>query len=138
MAILHLTRKEHFNAAHRLWNPNWSNEKNFEVFGICANPHFHGHNFDLHVTVKGVPNPDTGCVIDLKILKLIIRETVIDELDHKNMNLDVPWLSHCIPSIENIVVEAWKRISERLPDGVELHKLTLWETINNYVEYFGE
>lgn len=138
MAILHLTRKEHFNAAHRLWNPNWSNEKNFEVFGICANPHFHGHNFDLHVTVKGVPNPDTGCVIDLKILKLIIRETVIDELDHKNMNLDVPWLSHCIPSIENIVVEAWKRISERLPEGVTLHKLTLWETINNYVEYFGE
>ena len=138
MAILHLTRKEHFNAAHRLWNASWSDEKNFEVFGICANPHFHGHNFDLYITVKGTPNPDTGCVIDLKELKVIIRKTVVDELDHKNLNLDVPWLSHCIPSIENIAVEAWKRIAAELPAGVQLHKLTLWETINNFVEYYGE
>jgi 6-pyruvoyltetrahydropterin/6-carboxytetrahydropterin synthase len=138
MAILHLTRKEHFNAAHRLWNPSWTDEMNYETFGICANPHFHGHNFDLLVTVKGTPNPDTGCVIDLKELKVIIRKTVIDELDHKNLNLDVPWLSHCIPSIENIAVEAWKRIAAELPAGVELSKLTLWETINNFVEYYGE
>jgi 6-pyruvoyltetrahydropterin/6-carboxytetrahydropterin synthase len=138
MAILHLTRKEHFNAAHRLWNANWSEEKNYEVFGICANPHFHGHNFDLYVTVKGTPNPDTGCVIDLKELKKIIRVHIIDELDHKNLNLDVPWLQHCIPSIENIVVEVWKRISAQLPPEVKLHKLTLWETINNFVEYYGE
>ncbi|MBS3915287.1 MAG: 6-carboxytetrahydropterin synthase [Bacteroidetes bacterium] len=136
--MLHLTRKEHFNAAHRLWNSGWSEEKNFEVFGICANPHFHGHNFDLYVTVKGTPNPDTGCVIDLKELKKIIRIHVIEELDHKNLNLDVPWLQHCIPSIENIVVEVWKRISAQLPKDVLLHKLTLWETINNFVEYYGE
>lgn len=138
MAILHLTRKEHFNAAHRLWNPNWSEEKNYATFGICANPHFHGHNFDLYVTVKGTPNPETGCVIDLKILKVIIRKTVIDELDHKNLNLDVPWLSHCIPSIENIAIAAWDRIAVELPEGVQLHKITLWETINNFVEYYGE
>jgi 6-pyruvoyltetrahydropterin/6-carboxytetrahydropterin synthase len=138
MAILHLTRKEHFNAAHRLWNPAWSDDKNFEVFGICANPHFHGHNFDLYVTVKGSPNPDTGCVIDLKELKAIIRKTVVDELDHKNLNLDIPWLSHCIPSIENIAIEAWKRIALELPSHVQLYKLTLWETINNFVEYYGE
>lgn len=138
MAILHLTRKEHFNAAHRLWNAQWTDEKNYEVFGICANPHFHGHNFDLLVTVKGIPSEDTGCVIDLKILKKIIREHVIDELDHKNLNLDVPWLSHCIPSIENIVVEVWKRLAAQLPEGVQLYKITLWETINNFVEYYGE
>ncbi len=138
MAILHLTRKEHFNAAHRLWNPDWSEEKNYETFGICANPHFHGHNFDLYVTVKGTPNPETGCVIDLKILKIIIRKTIIEELDHKNLNLDVPWLSHCIPSIENIATEAWKRIAAELPNGVQLYKITLWETINNFVEYYGE
>lgn len=138
MAILHLTRKEHFNAAHRLWNPGWTDEKNYEVFGICANPHFHGHNFDLHVTVKGTPSPDTGCVIDLKELKKIIRIQVIDELDHKNLNLDVPWLSHCIPSIENMVVAIWERIQSALPQEVTLQKITLWETINNYVEYYGE
>ena len=99
MPVLHLTRKEHFNAAHRLWNPNWSDEKNYEEFGICANPHFHGHNFDLYVTVKGSPSPDTGCIINLKELKDIIRKEITDEMDHKNLNLDVPWLSHCIPSI---------------------------------------
>lgn len=138
MAILHLTRKEHFNAAHRLWNNNWSEEKNFEEFGICSNPHFHGHNFDLHVTVKGSPDPDTGCIINLKILKKIIQKEIIEELDHKNMNLDVPWLSHCIPSIENVAVEIWKRLERALPEGVKLSKITLWETINNYVEYYGE
>ncbi len=138
MAILHLTRKEHFNAAHRLWNNNWSEEKNFEEFGICSNPHFHGHNFDLHVTVKGSPDPDTGCIINLKILKKIIQKEIIEELDHKNMNMDVPWLSHCIPSIENVAVEIWNRLERALPEGVKLSKITLWETINNYVEYYGE
>jgi 6-pyruvoyltetrahydropterin/6-carboxytetrahydropterin synthase len=138
MATLYLTRKEHFNAAHRLWVQHWDDAKNYEVFGICANPHFHGHNFDLYVTVKGQPDPETGCVIDLKVLKKIIREHIIDELDHKNMNLDVPWLSHCIPSIENIAVESWKRLAAALPPGATLHKITLWETINNFVEYYGE
>lgn len=138
MPILYISRKEHFNAAHQLWNPNWSDEKNIEMFGKCANPHFHGHNFDLYVCVKGEPNPDTGCVMDLKKLKLIIREEVIDHLDHQNLNLDVPWLKGKMPSIENISVAVWKRISDKLPNGVQLHKITLWETQNNFVEYFGE
>jgi 6-pyruvoyltetrahydropterin/6-carboxytetrahydropterin synthase len=138
MPILYLTRKEHFNAAHRLWNPNWSDERNLETFGKCANPHFHGHNFDLYVCVKGQPNPDTGCVMDLKILKVIIREEVIDHLDHQNLNLDVPWLAGTMPSIETVVVAIWQRLSQKLPNGVLLHKITLWETQNNFVEYYGE
>jgi 6-pyruvoyltetrahydropterin/6-carboxytetrahydropterin synthase len=138
MPILYISRKEHFNAAHQLWNPTWSDEKNFEMFGKCANPHFHGHNFDLYVCVKGEPNPETGCVMDLKKLKVIIREEVIDHLDHKNLNLDVPWLSGKMPSIENISVAVWHRIAAKLPTGVQLHKITLWETQNNFVEYFGE
>lgn len=138
MAVLHLTRKEHFNAAHRLWNPNWSEQRNFEEFGICSNPHFHGHNFDLHVTIKGTPDEGTGCVVNLKELKKIIQREIIEELDHKNLNLDVPWLSHCIPSIENVVVEIWKRLDSALPSHAKLFKVTLWETQNNYVEYFGE
>ena len=138
MPILHLTRKEHFNAAHRLWNKQWTEEKNYEVFGKCANPHFHGHNFDLHITVKGEPDPDTGCVINLKDLKKIINTEILEELDHKNLNLEVEWLSHCIPSIENMVVGIWDRLSPHLPDGVKLSKIVLWETQNNYVEYYGE
>ena len=121
-----------------MWNPTWSEEKNSEVFGKCANPHFHGHNFDLYVCVKGQPNPDTGCVIDLKVLKVIIREEVIDHLDHQNLNLDVPWLKDTMPSIETVAVAIWQRLSPKLPLGVALHKITLWETQNNFVEYFGE
>lgn len=138
MATLYLTRKEHFNAAHRLWVADWSEEKNKEEFGICCNPHFHGHNFELFVTVKGQPDPVTGVIINLKLLKVIIRETIIQELDHQNLNLDVPWLSHCMPSIENVTVEIWKRLATKLPAGASLHKLVLWETQNNFVEYYGE
>jgi 6-pyruvoyltetrahydropterin/6-carboxytetrahydropterin synthase len=138
MPLLYITRKEHFNAAHQLWNSNWTEEQNLAIFGKCANPHFHGHNFDLYVCVKGQPNPDTGCVMDLKKLKVIIREEVIDHLDHQNLNLDVPWLSGQMPSIETISVAIWHRIAVKLPEGVQLHKITLWETQNNFVEYFGE
>ncbi|MDG1098594.1 MAG: 6-carboxytetrahydropterin synthase [Bacteroidia bacterium] len=138
MAVLHLTRKEHFNAAHRLWNDRWSEEKNNEVFGKCANPHFHGHNFDLHISVKGTPDPDTGCIINLKDLKKIIHKEILEELDHKNLNIEVEWLSHCIPSIENMAISIWQRLLPHLPQGVELSKIVLWETHNNYVEYYGE
>ncbi len=138
MAVLHLTRKEHFNAAHRLWNDRWSEEKNNEVFGKCANPHFHGHNFDLHISVKGTPDPDTGCIINLKDLKKIIHKEILEELDHKNLNIEVEWLSHCIPSIENMAISIWQRLLPHLPPGVELSKIVLWETHNNYVEYYGE
>ncbi|MEY3965559.1 MAG: hypothetical protein RL263_728 [Bacteroidota bacterium] len=138
MPLLYITRKEHFNAAHQLWNPKISDEENFTLFGKCANPNFHGHNFDLYVCVKGQPDPDTGLVMDLKKLKVIIREQVIDDLDHQNMNIDVPWLKDKMPSIENISVAIWNRIAPHLPVGVALHKITLWETQNNFVEYFGD
>ncbi len=138
MPLLYITRKEHFNAAHQLWNTKISDEDNFILFGKCANPNFHGHNFDLYVCVKGQPDPETGLVMDLKKLKIIIREQVIDDLDHQNLNLDVPWLQGKMPSIENIAVAIWNRIAPHLPEGVALHKITLWETQNNFVEYFGD
>jgi 6-pyruvoyltetrahydropterin/6-carboxytetrahydropterin synthase len=138
MPLLYITRKEHFNAAHQLWNPKISDEDNFTLFGKCANPNFHGHSFDLYVCVKGQPDPETGLVMDLKKLKIIIREQVIDDLDHQNLNLDVSWLQGKMPSIENIAVAIWNRISPHLPAGVALHKITLWETQNNFVEYFGD
>lgn len=138
MATVYLTRKEHFNAAHRLWNPKWTEEKNLEEFGICCNPNYHGHNFDLFVTVKGSPDPDTGIIMNLKYLKVIIRDFVTKELDHKNLNLDVPWLADKMPSIENVIIAIWNRLAPELPEGATLYKLTLWETQNNYVEYLGE
>jgi 6-pyruvoyltetrahydropterin/6-carboxytetrahydropterin synthase len=136
--ITYITRKEHFNAAHKLYNPNWSEEKNEAMFGKCANHNWHGHNFDLYVTVKGVANPETGFVVDLKQLKRIINEYIITELDHKNLNLDVPFLQDVMPSIENIIVAIWERLEPVLPEGCSLHKITLYETPNNFVEYFGE
>jgi 6-pyruvoyltetrahydropterin/6-carboxytetrahydropterin synthase len=134
--ILYITRKEHFNAAHKLFNPEWSEEKNEEVFGRCANSNWHGHNFDLYVTVKGTPNPETGFVMDLKVLKNIINQHVIEVLDHRNINLDVPFMKGKMASIENIVVGIWDQLEPHM-DGCELHSIKLWETHNNYVEYFG-
>ncbi len=134
---LYITRKEHFNAAHKLYNPNWSVEQNNEVFGKCANENWHGHNFDLFVTVKGQPDPETGFIIDLKVLKVIIQEKVIDVLDHRNINLDVPFMKGKMASIENIAVGIWNQIEPHL-DKCELHCIKLVETRNNYVEYFGE
>jgi 6-pyruvoyltetrahydropterin/6-carboxytetrahydropterin synthase len=136
--ITYITRKEHFNAAHKLCNPKWSNEQNEVVFGKCANANWHGHNFDLFVTVKGVAHPDTGFVVDIKKLKTIIKENIIQELDHKNLNLDVPFLEGIMPSIENLIVIIWERLEPKLPAGCILHKITLYETPNNFVEYFGE
>lgn len=136
--LTYITRKEHFNAAHKLYNPNWSEEKNEAMFGKCANHNWHGHNFDLYVTVKGVANPETGFVVDLKQLKRIINEYIIQELDHKNLNLDVPFLKDIMPSIENIIVAIWDRLLPQLPEGCMLHKITLYETPNNFVEYYGE
>ncbi len=138
MPTLYISRKAHFNAAHQLWIPSLSEEENFEMFGKCANPNFHGHNFDLYVSVKGSPDPKTGLVMDLKVLKKIINEQVVDQLDHQNLNIDVPWLAGIMPSIENIAVAMWQRIEPHLPESVSLHKVTLWETQNNFVEYYGE
>jgi 6-pyruvoyltetrahydropterin/6-carboxytetrahydropterin synthase len=139
--MIYVCRKEHFNAAHKLWNPNWTEEKNFEVFGPCANVNWHGHNFELIVMVKGIPDPDTGFVVDLKALSNIIRALVIDRVDHKNLNLDVDFMEGKMASCENLVMEFWKILEPAVNDITKsggLHKLTLYETPRNFVEYLGE
>ncbi len=138
MPILYLTRREHFNAAHRLFNPDWSKEQNELVFGKCANENWHGHNFELFVTVKGIPSSDTGFIVDAKLLSKIINTYVIDVLDHKNLNLDVPFMEGKICSIENLVYEIWLQLKPQMPVGVSLHCLKLVETPRIFVEYFGE
>jgi 6-pyruvoyltetrahydropterin/6-carboxytetrahydropterin synthase len=135
--ILYISRHAHFNAAHKLFNSNFDEKWNDETFGPCANKNWHGHNFELIVTVKGSPNPDTGFVMDLKVLSKIIKEEVTEVLDHKNLNLDVPALKDVLPSIEHIVIFIWGQIKVHLPEGVELHKIHLRETNNNFVEYYG-
>ena len=135
----YLSRLEHFNAAHKLYNPNWTEEKNKEVFGPCSNVNWHGHNYELIVTVKGQPDPETGFVIDLKKLSVLIREQIIDQVDHKNLNLDVPFMTNKLASTENLVIEFW-RILEPLISSIssaQLHCLKLYETPRNFVEYYG-
>ncbi len=138
MNTVYITSRESFNAAHKLWNEDWSQEKNEEVFGRCSNANWHGHNFTLFVTVKGMPKNDTGFVINLKDLSSIIQREVTDKLDHKNLNLDVPFLTGILASTENVVIAIWDRLIEPVREhGGELVKLKLVETENNYVEYFG-
>jgi len=136
--MVYLTRLEHFNAAHKLYNPKWNREKNEEVFGECANENWHGHNFELYVTVKGNPDADSGFIIDAKQLSKIVNEHVIDKLDHKNLNLDVDFLTGKICSTEILIVEIWKQLLPHIPNHVQLHSLKLYETPRIYVEYFGE
>jgi 6-pyruvoyltetrahydropterin/6-carboxytetrahydropterin synthase len=137
--LVYITRKEHFNAAHKLWNDNWSAEKNVEVFGKCANANWHGHNFNLYVIVKGFPREDTGFVIDLKKLSTMIRELVIEPLDHKNLNLDVPFMFGKKASTENLALEIWKILDGPIArEGATLHCIRLWETENNCAEYYGD
>jgi len=128
----------HFCAAHRLHRPDWSDERNQEVFRSCANPNWHGHNYELDVTVEGPVDPDTGYVMDLKHLRDLVQDGVIDEVDHANLNMDVGWLDGIIPTTENVVVAIWHRLRERMPPEVELVKLVLWETPRNRAEYAGE
>jgi 6-pyruvoyltetrahydropterin/6-carboxytetrahydropterin synthase len=139
--MIYISRKEHFNAAHKLYNPTWTQERNVEVFGPCANENWHGHNFDLIVTVKGLPDPESGFVVDLKRLSTLIRREVTDKLDHKNLNLDVDFMIGKMASCENLIVEIWKILERTLPtisQRAKLHSLRLYETPRNYVEYFGE
>lgn len=136
-AMVHLTRREHFNGAHRLFNPNWSEEKNETVFGKCANKNWHGHNFDVFVTVRGNPDPDTGFIMNAHDLSRIIKKEVVDRLDHKNFNLDVPELKGVMPSTENVVKQIWNWLKPHI-SGCELYSIKLVETENIYVEYFGE
>ena len=138
---VHVSRKEHFNAAHKLYNPAWSKEKNIEVFGPCANENWHGHNFELIVTIKGRPDPDTGFVVDLKKLSTLIRQDVTEKLDHKNLNLDVDFMQGKLASCETLIVEIWKILEPSIPaisQYGKLFSLKLYETPRNFVEYFGE
>lgn len=135
--MVYLTRLEHFNAAHKLYNNNWSKEQNEAVFGVCANENWHGHNYDLYVTIKGHPDPDTGFLFDVKELSKLIKQRVVDHLDHKNLNLDVPFLNGQMCSTENLAIAIWKELAPYLPQTVELHCIKLYETPRIYVEYFG-
>ena len=136
--MVYLTRIEHFNAAHKLYNPSWSKEKNDEVFGKCANENWHGHNYELLVTVKGDPDPDTGFVFDVKKLSILIREHIIEQVDHRNLNMDVPIMEGKMCSTENLAIAIWNELKRHLPPGVGLHCIKLYETPRIYVEYFGE
>ena len=138
MPQVFVTRKERFNAAHKLWNPNWSEEQNFAVFGKCANKNWHGHNYHLLVTVKGEPSPETGFVCDLKKLSDVIKSTVISQLDHSNLNLDVPFLTGILPSTENLCIAVWKELKAPVEAlGCTLHSVRIFETENNSCEYLG-
>ncbi|MEP6701003.1 MAG: 6-carboxytetrahydropterin synthase [Bacteroidota bacterium] len=136
--MVYLTRSEHFNAAHKLYNPAWSYEKNEEVFGKCANENWHGHNYELLVTVKGLPNPDTGFVFDVKRLSNIIKEHIIEKVDHQNLNVDVEFMKGKMCSTENLSIAIWNQLLPHLPAGVELHCVKLFETPLISVSYFGE
>lgn len=138
--MIFVSRKEHFNAAHKLYNPAWSREKNEEIFGPCANENWHGHNFDMIVTVKGIPHPETGFVVDLKRLSTLIRKEVIEKLDHKNLNMDVDFMQGKMASCEILIMEIWNILEpaiKTITDRGNLHSIKLYETPRNYVEYFG-
>ncbi len=138
MPRVRITRRLHFSAAHRLARPEWSDDRNSRVFGDCANANWHGHNYDLEVTVSGPVDAETGYVMDLKDLKDLVNRRVVDDLDHRNLNLDVPWLEGVIPSTENLVVKMWERIAPLIPPPAKLDRLVLWETPRHRVEYSGE
>lgn len=135
--MVYLTRKEHFNAAHKLFNPKWSKEENESRFGLCANENFHGHNYELFVTVKGNPDPDTGFVMDAKLLGSLIREKITTKMDHKNMNTQVDLLKGIMPTTENVAKVIFHELKKYIK-GCELHCVKLVETETIYAEYYGE
>lgn len=137
--MIYITRRERFSAAHKLYNTNWSDEKNDEVFGKCANPNWHGHNYELWVTVKGTPDPSTGFVVDLSVLGDVVKEHVISKIDHRNINLDVDFMKDIMSSTENIAMGMWKILEAPVEAiGGKLHCIKLQETENNFVEYYGD
>ena len=137
--MVYITRIERFNAAHKLWVDDWSEAQNAEVFGKCSNKSWHGHNYTLHVTVKGMPDPVTGFIIDVKKLSVIIKNEVTDHLDHSNLNLDVDFIPKGMqPTTENLVILIWQRLARALEDyPCQLHAIKLWETETIYAEYYG-
>ena len=137
--MIYLTRRERFSAAHRMFNPQFSDEENNKLYGQCSNPDWHGHNYILYVTVKGDINPELGYVMNLKRLKVIIKEHVIDRLDHKNLNTQVDFLSDSMVSTESIAIGIWGVLEEHIAsEGAALHCIRIAETENNFIEYFGE
>lgn len=139
MKLVYLTRREVFNAAHRMFRPDWDNEKNAQVFGKCSNPNWHGHNYTLFVTVKGTINPETGYVVNLSHLSQIIKREIIDKIDHKNINIEVDFMQNLIASSENLAIAIWDILNTYVKNlGIELHCIKIVETENNVVEYFGD
>ena len=137
MPRVRVTRRVHFSAAHRLHNPEFSEERNREIFGLCNNPNWHGHNYELDITVEGEIDPSTGYVIDLKRLRDLVERVVLEDVDHRNLNLDVPWMRGVNPTTENLVVAIWRKLEPEIREG-RLVRLVLWETPRNRVEYTGE
>lgn len=136
--MVYITRIESFNAAHKLWVEDWTDDRNIEVFGKCSNKNWHGHNYKLYVTVKGIPDIKTGFIVDAKHLSKIIKRYVTDILDHSNLNLDVPFIPHGLqPTTENLVILIWKQLESHIEGGA-LHSIKLQETDTIYAEYFGE
>jgi 6-pyruvoyltetrahydropterin/6-carboxytetrahydropterin synthase len=139
MPIVYLTRRERFSSAHRLFKNDLTDLQNHELYGQCSHPNWHGHNYELFVTVKGEVNKDTGYLLNLKSLSQIIRREVIEHVDHRNLNLDVDFLKGIIPSTENLSIAIWNKLKQPVVDlGAELHCIKIQETENNFVEYFGE
>lgn len=137
--MIYITRRERFTAAHKLFQESWSDEKNMEVFGGCANPNWHGHNYQLFVTVKGNVDAERGWIMDLKVLSQLVQEKVINKVDHRNLNMDVDFLKGVMTSTENVAVAIWNELAADIAKyGAQLHCIKLQETENNYVEYFGE
>ncbi|MNK05680.1 6-carboxy-5,6,7,8-tetrahydropterin synthase [compost metagenome] len=137
--MIYITRKASFNAAHKLSRPDWTEDKNTEVYGKCANPNWHGHNYQLYVTVKGEINPETGFLVDLKWLKDITNTYVVDKIDHKNLNLDVDFMKDKLASTENLAIAIWEQLVDLIAEsGAQLHSIKIYETENNFVEYLGQ
>lgn len=137
--MIYITRRERFNAAHRLFRNDFDDQKNFEIFGKCSNPNWHGHNYELFVTIKGDINPQTGFLVNLTELKKLIRDKVTDKLDHKNLNTEVDFLQDKFTSTEVLCVSIWEQLEEEVQIlGAQLHKVKVVETENNFVEFYGE
>jgi len=136
--MIYLTRRERFSAAHRMFRPEWSDQKNSEVFGKCSNPNWHGHNYVLWVTIKGEPSEENGFVMNMNILKVIIQEKIIGKLDHKNINIDVDFMKGKIATTENLALAIWDELKPAIEDaGAYLHSIRIEETENNFIEYYG-
>lgn len=139
MGLVYITRRERFSAAHRLFRPDWDDKTNLEIFGLCSNPNWHGHNYELHVTVRGEQNPETSFVVNLKDLSKVLKRHVIEKLDHKNINTEVDFMQSRLASTENLAVAIWEQLENPVRQiGVELYKVRVVETENNAAEYYGE